>query len=208
MTADVEYAFEGGDVATAAGDNQQHRPTLGIPFVEDGRETALRRSTAEERGNLEARRKAAAAHVRLGCVALIRAEQHRRQCITAARAAHLFKRRLVARDAADCGQRLQMLGAGVGRRQEEEDEIHRLAIDRLEVDRFGEAVDYKAIDGRPVDLVFLLLSPPDSGAEHLKALASISRVTRNVATLEKMRGARSRDALAAVLIGADERDAA
>ena len=74
--------------------------------------------------------------------------------------------------------------------------------------RLGEAVDYKAIDGRPVDLVFLLLSPPDTGAEHLKALAAISRVTRNVATLEKMRGARSRDALAAVLIGADERDAA
>jgi PTS system nitrogen regulatory IIA component len=74
--------------------------------------------------------------------------------------------------------------------------------------RLGEAVDYKAIDGRPVDLVFLLLSPPDAGAEHLKALAAISRVTRNSATLEKMRGARSRDALAAVLIGADERDAA
>jgi PTS system nitrogen regulatory IIA component len=74
--------------------------------------------------------------------------------------------------------------------------------------RLGEPVDYKAIDGKPVDLVFLLLSPPDAGAEHLKALAAISRVTRHSATLEKMRGARSRDALAAVLIGADERDAA
>jgi nitrogen PTS system EIIA component len=74
--------------------------------------------------------------------------------------------------------------------------------------RLGEAVDYKAIDGRPVDLVFLLLSPLDAGADHLKALASISRVTRNAATLEKMRGARTRDALAAVLMGADERDAA
>jgi nitrogen PTS system EIIA component len=74
--------------------------------------------------------------------------------------------------------------------------------------RVGEPVDYKAIDGRPVDLVFLLLSPPDAGAEHLKALAAVSRVTRNSATLEKMRGARSRDALAAVLLGADERDAA
>jgi PTS system nitrogen regulatory IIA component len=74
--------------------------------------------------------------------------------------------------------------------------------------RLAEPLDYKAIDGRPVDLVFLLLSPPDSGAEHLKALASISRVTRNSATLEKMRGARSRDALVAVLMGADERDAA
>ena len=74
--------------------------------------------------------------------------------------------------------------------------------------RFGEPVDYKAIDGRPVDLVFLLLSPPDAGAEHLKALASISRVTRDSATLERLRGARSRDALAAVLMGAEERDAA
>jgi PTS system nitrogen regulatory IIA component len=74
--------------------------------------------------------------------------------------------------------------------------------------RLSEPLDYKAIDGDPVDMIFLLLSPPDAGAEHLKALASISRVTRHAATLEKMRGARSRDALAAVLIAADERDAA
>ena len=74
--------------------------------------------------------------------------------------------------------------------------------------RLAEPVDYKAIDGDPVDIIFLLLSPPNAGAEHLKALAAISRVTRHSATLEKMRGARSRDALAAVLIGADERDAA
>ena len=74
--------------------------------------------------------------------------------------------------------------------------------------RLSEPVRYKAIDREPVDLVFLLLSPPDAGAEHLKALAAISRVIRHAPTLEKMRGARSRDALAAVLIGADERDAA
>jgi PTS system nitrogen regulatory IIA component len=74
--------------------------------------------------------------------------------------------------------------------------------------RLSEPLDYKAIDGKPVDLLFLLLSPPDAGAEHLKALAAISRVTRHAAILEKMRGARSRDALAAVLMGADERDAA
>jgi PTS system nitrogen regulatory IIA component len=74
--------------------------------------------------------------------------------------------------------------------------------------RLAEPVGYKAIDRKPVDLVFLLLSPPDAGAEHLKALAAVSRVVRNAPTLEKMRGARSRDALAAVLLGADERDAA
>ena len=74
--------------------------------------------------------------------------------------------------------------------------------------RLAEPVAYNAIDVAPVDLVFLLLSPPDAGAEHLKALAAVSRVVRHVPTLEKMRGARSRDALAAVLMGADERDAA
>ena len=74
--------------------------------------------------------------------------------------------------------------------------------------RLSEPVRYQAIDGQPVDLVFLLLSPSDAGAEHLKALASISRVVRHAPTLEKMRGARSRDALAAVLLGAEERDAA
>jgi PTS system nitrogen regulatory IIA component len=74
--------------------------------------------------------------------------------------------------------------------------------------RLAEPIEYRAIDGAPVDLVFLLLSPPDSGADHLKALAAISRVTRHAPTLDKMRGARSRDALAAVLMGADERDAA
>lgn len=76
------------------------------------------------------------------------------------------------------------------------------------VARLSTPVDYKAIDGGKVDLVFLLLSPPDAGAEHLKALAAVSRLVRNAALVEKMRGARSRDALAAVLLGAEERDAA
>lgn len=74
--------------------------------------------------------------------------------------------------------------------------------------RLAEPIDYKAIDGQPVDLAFMLLSPPDAGAEHLKALAAVSRVTRDAALLEQIRGARSRDALAVVLLGADERDAA
>ena len=74
--------------------------------------------------------------------------------------------------------------------------------------RLAEPIDYKAIDGQPVDLVFLLLSPPEAGAEHLKALAAVSRVVRHGPTLEKLRGARSRDAFAAVLMGIDERDAA
>jgi PTS system nitrogen regulatory IIA component len=71
-----------------------------------------------------------------------------------------------------------------------------------------EPIEYKAIDGVPVDLVFLLLSPPDAGADHLKALAAISRVVRHAPTLEKLRGAHSGDALTAVLMGVDEQHAA
>lgn len=86
-------------------------------------------------------------------------------------------------------------------------------LDRIEriyglVARLSQPIDFKAIDGEKVDLVFLLLSPPHAGAEHLKALAAISRLVRHAPTVEKLRGARSRDALAAVLLGADERDAA
>lgn len=76
------------------------------------------------------------------------------------------------------------------------------------VARLAAPIDYKAIDGQHVDLVFLLLSPPNAGAEHLKALASVSRLIRHAGIVEKLRGARSRDAMAAVLMGAEERDAA
>ena len=74
--------------------------------------------------------------------------------------------------------------------------------------RLAEPIDYKAIDGQKVDLVFLLLSPPDAGAQHLKALAAVSRTVRSGDIVEKLRGARSRDALVAVLMAAEERDAA
>lgn len=76
------------------------------------------------------------------------------------------------------------------------------------VARLSEPLDYKAVDGVPVDLVFYLLSPTNAGADHLKALAAISRLVRHGPTLEKLRGARSRDALAAVLLGVDEPHAA
>ena len=76
------------------------------------------------------------------------------------------------------------------------------------VARLAAPIDYKSIDHAPVDLVFMLLSPPGAGADHLKALAAVSRLVRHEPTVEKLRGARSRDALAAVLLGAEERDAA
>ncbi len=69
-------------------------------------------------------------------------------------------------------------------------------------------VDFQAVDNLPVDLVFLLLSPPDAGADHLKALARVSRVLRDRQTLAKLRGARSRDAIYALLSGSETQHAA
>ena len=51
-------------------------------------------------------------------------------------------------------------------------------------------------------------APPDAGADHLKALAAVSRVFRDRALLAKLRGARSKDALYALLADQDARDAA
>ena len=74
--------------------------------------------------------------------------------------------------------------------------------------RLPAPIDFGAVDGMPVDLVFLLLSPPDAGADHLKALAAVSRTFRDRQTLAKLRGARSKDALFALLAGGEARDAA
>ncbi|MGZ8281466.1 MAG: PTS sugar transporter subunit IIA [Allosphingosinicella sp.] len=74
--------------------------------------------------------------------------------------------------------------------------------------RLATPIEFHAVDGMPVDLVFLLLSPPDAGVDHLKALASVSRTFRDRQTLAKLRGARSKDALFALLVGEETRDAA
>jgi PTS system nitrogen regulatory IIA component len=67
---------------------------------------------------------------------------------------------------------------------------------------------YQSVDHLPVDLIFMLLSPPDAGADHLKVLARVSRAMRDKQVLAKLRGARSKDAIYAVLTGAEARDAA
>lgn len=69
-------------------------------------------------------------------------------------------------------------------------------------------IEFQAIDDLPVDIVFALLSPTDVGAEHLKALARVSRTLRDRAFLAKLRGAGSPDALYALLSADEARDAA
>jgi PTS system nitrogen regulatory IIA component len=74
--------------------------------------------------------------------------------------------------------------------------------------RLNTPVDFQSIDNLPVDLVFLLLSPPDAGADHLKALARVSRMLRDRQTVAKLRGARSKDAIFALLAGVETLNAA
>lgn len=74
--------------------------------------------------------------------------------------------------------------------------------------RLANRIDFDAVDDLPVDIVFMLLSPPDAGAEHLKALAHVSRTLRDAAFVAKLRGAGSRDALVALLTASEVRDAA
>ena len=66
--------------------------------------------------------------------------------------------------------------------------------------RLESAIDYEAVDGQPVDLVFMLLAPENAGADHLKALARVSRLLRNQQICEKLRAAQSAEALYAILI--------
>ncbi|MGB3723237.1 MAG: PTS sugar transporter subunit IIA [Pacificimonas sp.] len=56
-----------------------------------------------------------------------------------------------------------------------------------------------ALDGEPVDVVYALLSPDGAGADHLKALAAVSRLLRDRALVEKLRGAENGDAAHALL---------
>jgi len=60
-------------------------------------------------------------------------------------------------------------------------------------------VDFEAVDEVPVDLIFLLLAPESAGADHLKALARISRLLREPTAIDKLRGTTDRAALFAVL---------
>jgi PTS system nitrogen regulatory IIA component len=65
--------------------------------------------------------------------------------------------------------------------------------------RLERAVDFEALDGAPVDLIFLLLAPEGAGADHLKALARVARLLRDPDVANKLRASRDAEALYAVL---------
>ena len=53
--------------------------------------------------------------------------------------------------------------------------------------RLEKPLDYESVDRQPVDLVFCLLAPKDSGVDHLKALALVSRTMRDAGICAKLR---------------------
>jgi PTS system nitrogen regulatory IIA component len=65
--------------------------------------------------------------------------------------------------------------------------------------RLDRPVDFEALDGQPVDLVFLLLAPEGAGADHLKALARVARLLRDPEVAHKLRNSSDAEALYAVL---------
>ena len=65
--------------------------------------------------------------------------------------------------------------------------------------RLETPVDFDAIDEQHVDLICVLLAPETAGADHLKALARVSRLLRDRAVCEKLRGTDSAEALHALL---------
>ena len=65
--------------------------------------------------------------------------------------------------------------------------------------RLDRPIDFEALDGQPVDLIFLLLAPENAGADHLKALARIARLLRDADMTRLLRDSSDREALYAVL---------
>jgi PTS system nitrogen regulatory IIA component len=68
--------------------------------------------------------------------------------------------------------------------------------------RLETPIDFDAIDEQPVDLIFLLLAPEGAGADHLKALARISRLLRDETVCAKLRGSDTPEAIYALLTDA------
>src|SRR5262245_41940832 len=107
-------------------------------------------------------------------------------------------RRLVKREQDGCTG----VGHGIG--------IPHCRLDGLETEVVAFAttahpIDFGALDGVPVDLIFLVASPTLAAAAHLQAVARVSRLLRQVGLAEALRAARDRDELVAVLRDAEAR---
>ena len=106
-------------------------------------------------------------------------------------------------------QREKLGTTGIGRgiaiphgKMQELEKLHGLFA------RLPKPIDFDAIDEQPVDLLFLLLAPESAGADHLKALARVSRLLRDKAVCDKLRGSDTAEALYSLLTEQTENRAA
>jgi PTS system nitrogen regulatory IIA component len=67
------------------------------------------------------------------------------------------------------------------------------------VARLEKPIDFEALDGQHVDVLFLLLAPEGAGADHLKALSRVARVLREPGLVERVRATRDAAALYAIM---------
>jgi PTS system nitrogen regulatory IIA component len=74
--------------------------------------------------------------------------------------------------------------------------------------RLETPVEFSAVDDQPVDLLFVLFAPAEAGSESLRALARASRLLRRSDLRERLRQARSADAIYALLVQEAEPSAA
>lgn len=68
--------------------------------------------------------------------------------------------------------------------------------------RLKRAIEFGAADGQPVDLLFLLLSPSAANAEHLKAMARLSKLLRDKQLCENLRSTRDAAIMHTLLLSA------
>jgi PTS system nitrogen regulatory IIA component len=127
--------------------------------------------------------------------------QSRKQVLSEMAAAMAEAARLSSRDVFEALQERERLGStGVG----EGVAIPHARIEGLQrpiggFARLLEPVDFEAIDERKADLVFMLLAPTDSGAEHLRALARVARIFRQEPIRAALRRAQTAEAVLAIL---------
>ena len=74
--------------------------------------------------------------------------------------------------------------------------------------RLTKPVEFESMDDQPVDVVFMLLAPEGSGADHLKALSRIARLLRDQSMLAQLRSATDKDAIFTLLTSTENANAA
>ena len=141
-----------------------------------------------------------------GAVLPIMTVQSRKQALTSIAEALSEKTGLNARDIFEAVMERERLGStGVG----EGVAIPHARLDGLESPvgayaRIEQGVDFEAVDDRPCDLIFMLLAPQSAGADHLRALAQVSRAFRQASIRDRLRQVDTRDGVCAILCPPDQ----